>query len=458
MGSGFSSVYHRVKSKYRNDTTTNVTLKGARPSSNGLKARRFQDNGSDADQNTEEIDWVVSITKQCKFGLDKCNCRQVLEPPPNSHPVIIDAGSLLTRAGFASDNHPKCIFYTVVRFGSKNEEPSAAPTQTGDQGLIRVGNGTTMTTSTDQPSKFTPVMMYPIIQGSVEDWDNMERVWHHCFYNELRVSPVDLTVVLTEAILTPKQCRERTAFLMFSQFKVSRLIIRDACVFSMYSSPAGGQTGCVLSSGFSMTYAVPVCSYFSVPHAVKKSELAGKLLTEYLGVLVDKENGCKCAISPRQLENMKEKHCFVAEDYELALGEANMKEKPVKCDDNWIITKSSFMCPEAMFGNSPVSMRSSTCVPQLIYNSITDCNADLHKEMWGNIVCTGGNTLLKGFTKRLQTELTILVGSVMRIVVVACDHAHTSWQGARMLTSLPCFDGKLFSYRLSPLFPHMLIT
>ena len=140
----------------------------------------------------------------------------------------------------------------MFAYGVVISEQSCVLAHNGDQGLIRVGSTTTMTTSTDLPSTFTSVMKCPVVRGVVEDWDCMEKIWHHTFYNELHVSPVDLTVVLTEAILTPKQCRERTAFVMFSQFKVSRLIIRDACVFSLYSSQSVGQTGCVLSSGFSM--------------------------------------------------------------------------------------------------------------------------------------------------------------------------------------------------------------
>jgi len=44
----------------------------------------------------------------------------------------------------------------------------------------------------------------------VTNWDDMERVWHHTFFNELRVNPSDDIgcVLLSEAPLNSKVNRE----------------------------------------------------------------------------------------------------------------------------------------------------------------------------------------------------------------------------------------------------------
>jgi len=52
-------------------------------------------------------------------------------------------------------------------------------------------------------------LQYPIEHGVIEDWDSMEKIWHHCFYNELRIVPNEYNAHLTEAPQNPKKNREK---------------------------------------------------------------------------------------------------------------------------------------------------------------------------------------------------------------------------------------------------------
>ena len=43
----------------------------------------------------------------------------------------------------------------------------------------------------------------PIEHGLVTDWDDMERIWHHTFYDALRVAPEKHPVLLRLALPLP---------------------------------------------------------------------------------------------------------------------------------------------------------------------------------------------------------------------------------------------------------------
>lgn len=47
-------------------------------------------------------------------------------------------------------------------------------------------------------------MQYPLEHGIVSNWDDMETLLHHTFYNELRVAPEEHPILFSEAPLAPK--------------------------------------------------------------------------------------------------------------------------------------------------------------------------------------------------------------------------------------------------------------
>eukprot|EP00898_Chlorokybus_atmophyticus_P008841 jgi/Chlat1/8959/Chrsp94S09263 len=269
--------------------------------------------------------------------------------------LVCDNGSGMVKARFAGDDAPRAVVPSMVG-RSKHKR-------------VMVGKGQKDADVGDeaQASKRNILALK----------DDMEKIWHHTFYNELHVAPEEHPVLLTDWDST------------------------------------------VLDSGDGVTHTVPIYEGYTLQHAILSVNLAGR---DMISIPEDRGYSFTTSAEREIVRDMMENLANVALDYEQEMQTAtssshlektyDLPDDQTKC--NQFLVSASVPVPRGalltLAGGHGVRWHPRD-------NSILKYDVDCRKDLYGNIVLSGGSTMFPGIADRMNKEIALLAPSSMKIKV-----------------------------------------
>lgn len=279
---------------------------------------------------------------------------------------------------------------------------------------------------------------YPIENGVIKSWDDMEHLWNYSFTNKMGLSfsgtgpncTSDKKILLTEASLNPKQNKEKMAEYMFEKYNFGFLQCQAQALLVLYG--VGSQTGVVVDSGDGVTHIVVAFDGYLQDHLTERLNIAGRHLTDYLNKLLQKR-GYSFNISTDFdiLRDIKENYCYCAYDYqrEVRLYDETtviMKDYNLPDGKKIILGSERFDSCEPLFHPDLIGLGSSG-ISELIFNTINKADIDLRLTLYKNIVLSGGTSMISGLPDRLSNDITnlylqnVLNGDKSRLSKFKCN-------------------------------------
>nr|CAD2143423.1 unnamed protein product [Meloidogyne enterolobii] len=402
--------------------------------------------------------------------------------------IVFDSGSHSFRVGFGGEEIPK--FEIPARVGVREVIESATDETIEEVASGRKGINTTKkkfeyfigTSQINVPRNETEIVSY-MNDGMIEDWDIFEKVLDFIYDKCLMAESQHHSALFTEPPWNKKDKREKLAELIFEKYNVPAFYLFKNAALAAFAS--GRTAGLVVDSGATHTSAVPVYDGHCITNAVVRSPVGGDFLVEQCRKMLIKENvelvpyykvaskkevkeGEEPIWTSRKLPPLitKSYEKFMEDQLVEDLIHSTMQlcETPLDVEfmDKLPAVSFGFPCgylrdfhaerakiPEALFDLKHVDLseeeRASLInVAQIALMSCGMCDVEIRPSLYSNLMVTGGNSLIMGFTDRLNHDLAQKCLSTQKIRVssapTTAERRFGAWIGGSIVSSLGTFQ------------------
>ena len=345
--------------------------------------------------------------------------------------IVIDNGSGYIKYGLDGENEPK-VFpnitglpkYGSYLFTSKEE--------------IFIGDDA-------YEKKSVLNLSHTIKRGFVKDWNLMEKIWDYIFKKKLGKEPIypnEHNILITQPLKNLKENKKKIAEIMFETFNFKGLYLAYPTVLSLYA--AGKFTGMSLDLGYGTSQFSPIFDGYIIQDNVERVNIGGKDITKYLGKLLNKN--LKEKIPKYMVNNIKEKSCYIALDYEYELKSVEPFDYELPDGTHIIIDEKRIKCPESFIFNPKLKWLEEKGIQEICNDLIQKCDSSLRKDLYNCIVLSGGNSMFKELPERLTKEIEKLAQASMEEevkVIASPERKNWACKGGMILSSISSFIGAL---------------
>ena len=364
-------------------------------------------------------------------------------------PIIIDIGSGIIKAGISGQELPKIMFpnyigepkYSKVLRSFRKDNQEIQEQYIGKDCL-----------------KFLGILKlrYPVKNGIFENDQDILTIFKYIYQN-LEIDNEEISehpILITEPLLNPYSNREKIASALFENLSAPAIFFASQPILSLFSTSS--TSGVILESGEGVTQSCVVYEGYSIPNTYIRNNYGGKDVTEYFLTLLQRQGYSFSTTSEFEIvKKMKEDICFTSisgninNPINIMSGNMELSSNKNKSESTGIynlpdgnaikIGDEKSLAPEILFNPSIIG-NENLSFQEMIITSINKVDIDLRKNLFNNILISGGNTLFKGIQEKFHTEIKYLAPKNMKVKLHTPGNRLLScWTGGNVISTLEIF-------------------